>query len=110
MMKKLKQQSGETLVESLVSLLVAVLSIALVASSILVSAHLNAKTKEADEKYNKELQIAEGHMEEEGYASTEVEVTLAFASGDKATVHVTLYGGENSDFSSYDYIKEVEKP
>lgn len=110
MMKKLKQQNGETLVESLVSLLVSVLSIALVASGIMVSAQLNAKTKEADEKYNRELQIAEGHMEEEGYACTEVEVTLVFAQGYKSTVHVTLYGGENSDFSSYNYVKEVEEP
>lgn len=110
MIKKLKQQSGETLVESLVSLLVAVLSIALVASSILASTYINARTQQADDKYNKELQIAEGHMEEEGYASTEVEVTIAFSSGEKVTVEATLYGGENSDFSAYDYVKEVGTP
>lgn len=109
MIDKIKKQDGETLVESLVSLLVAVLSIALVVSSILASASINQKVQIADEQYKKELQIAECYKEQEGYEKSDAKITVQFASGAIKELDVTQYGGADSDFLSYEYVIEVDE-
>ena len=51
MIKKLRQIQGETLIETLVSLLIAVLSVLLLSTAVLASSKINQQTREMDEKY-----------------------------------------------------------
>ena len=90
MMKKIKQNSGETLIETLVSMLIAVLCMGLLCSSVMAATNINKKTRELDDKYASDLQRAEGYMSEDGYDYKKKET-------------VTLYGGaeEDSLFASY---------
>lgn len=55
-MKKLKQSRGETLVETLVSLLIAVLSFGILATSVVTAARINAKTRAADVSFRYEAE------------------------------------------------------
>jgi len=103
MIKKLREKKAETLIEAMVSLLVVLLSMGMLSTTMLTATNINLQTREADEKYNNQLQHAEGLIEEEGYEVVEVEVELKFQSVDSETVKVKLYGGEDSIFAAYDY-------
>lgn len=104
MKRKLKSQCGETLIESLVSLLIAVLSIGMLASCITASAYINRCNREADKKYKEDLQRAESFDASE---AKPVEVELRFGTGTQ-TIDVTLYGGEDGSFAAYQ--SEVSGP
>lgn len=109
MMKKLRQNKGETLIEAMVSLLIALLSMGLLSTCVLAAANINADTRAADEKYNSELQTAEGLIED-GYTAEEVTVELRFQSVETQTATVKLYGPEDSAFAAYDYEAEETQP
>lgn len=103
MINKLKQQCGETLIEALVSLLIAVLSMGVLSSAVLASSNLNAKKKEKDNEYSQKLEAAESMSDSEvteGRLHLEFE-TLNVGEGHTLTVEVNLYGGEENDFASY---------
>ena len=104
--QKIQKQKGETLVESLVSILIGALSIAMLVSSILASAKMNASNREADERFNSDLLRAEAALEETGYEATEVTVKINFNTLTDETKKVTLYGGEDGTFVSYEYETE----
>lgn len=114
MIKKLRQIQGETLIETLVSLLIAVLSVLLLSTAVLASSKINQQTREMDEKYQSQLQEAEGL--EENAAKENVMLTITFGAVEGETVYesktveVTLYGSEESQFLSYDYASEEEQP
>ncbi len=101
MRKKLKQQIGETLIESLVALMIAILSMALLSTAVLTAANVNKATREADEEYASELQQAEGLQG----IPEEATVKITFGNGSVEQATVSLYGGEG-DFISYDYEPE----
>lgn len=104
MIKKLLQKKGETLVETLVSLMIAVLAIALLSSCIMAATTINHKSQELDEKYSAQLQEAEGM-----YGTPQPgEVTIVFGDGSYTNVDVTLYGNPDGMFGAYDYETEVE--
>lgn len=96
MKRKLRQQTAETLIEAMVSLLVAMLSISLLFTSIMVATNINTMNREADEKYAEDLKQAEGYMTtpEDG------NVVIHFSSGDE-TIKVKIYGSKEGSFAAY---------
>ncbi len=106
--RKLKQTKGETLVETMVSLLICVLAISLLSTSITASIQINETNKAADEKYNNELKIAETFQDVEGYDPKEIQLRITFESATAQTVTVKRYGGDNGAFAAYYYEPEVE--
>lgn len=112
MIKKLRQKNGETLVETLFSMLIAVLSMGILCTAVMAATNLNAQTREMDETYSSQLQEVESL---EGY--TEVQnLVITFKSADgsimkeQTTLEVTMYGDEDSAFLSYDYEPEEVTP
>ena len=112
MKNKLKQKKGETLVETLFSLMIAVLSIGLIATAVTAANSVSAQIKEIDVKYKQELQAAECY---EGTSQSEV-LRLTFYDSyagtelDNKTVLVEVYGQADSAFISYDYEAGVSGP
>lgn len=95
-MNKLRDNRGETLIESLVSVLIAVLAFAVLATSVVTAEKINAQTRE--------------ERKEKGMFSytnaappTGKPVTLSGNSGKKGTGDVTLY--ESKGYYYYNYKK-----
>lgn len=113
MMRKIKDkinsQSGETLVEVLVSLLISTIAIGLLFTSIMTATHINQANKEADAKFYKELQIAETLISQEGYESEEIQIHIIFQTVDDKTLEVIRYGGEDGAFASYTHTTEGDE-
>ncbi len=105
MIKKLKSNSAETLIESLVAMLIAVLSMAFLTTSILTAANVNGATKNADRQYSINLQAAEGQKEGAYLGDITLEISF-FKNGstqitEKQTIEAKAYG--RGEFLSYDY-------
>lgn len=98
MIRKLKKKNGETLVEALVSLLIAILALGLVATATLAAANMNQSTREVDEMFSQELEAAEI------YSATTVDKKLHIDfDGSSLTdkeADVKVYG-DGSNFASY---------
>lgn len=105
MRKKLTSQRGETLIETLVSLLVAVLSVGILTSAMTVSARINKSNREADKKYAQELQNAEGLL----VSNSAVQVELHFEH-ETTSAGAILYGGDGSFVSYLPQPKVVGEP
>ena len=118
MIEKLKQQKGETLIETMMSLMIAVMCMSILVISVTTSSKINMETNKRDQKYFEDLQVAEQHLEElreEEYGTKKAKVTITFAAqsnndlqGDagEATqqeeyILVTVYGGEDNSFATY---------
>ncbi len=102
MMKKLKTQLGETLVETLVAMLIAVMSMALLSTAVLTAANINKANRELDEQYAADLAEAEGQLE--AVANTAFKLKINFEYGtpkEIANDELKLYG--SGQFISYDY-------
>ena len=113
MIKKLKSQKAETLIEALLSFLIVFMSMGLLSTSVLTATNMNKTTRALDEKYSSELQVAEARSEE-GYTAKQVEVSIRFQKGlgvaeRNKTIKVKLYGTDDSSFISYQY-EEVSTP
>lgn len=99
MIRKLRNNKGETMVEALIALLIAVLSLGLVSSATIAAANMNKIAKETDQKFAEEIQAAEIYS-----ATPESKVlTIDFAEGIAADVseNVNVYGESTSNFASY---------
>ena len=103
MRKKLRQKKGETLVEALISLLIALLSMGMLTSSVIVANKLNMENRERDAEYAESLYQAEGMVEAMDMPNMQAYIQfkgdLASSSG---YIDITLYGGEENDFVSYE--------
>ena len=95
-MKKLKSRRGETLTETLASILIIALSAAILAGMVSAAARLSAKAKAADATFYQEIQAAE--VGSPGEAGSGI-VTIT-AGGDTGSVHVSVRGG-GSALTSY---------
>ena len=62
MIRKLKKKNGETLIEALVSILIATLAMGLVSTATIAAANLNEKNRQADERFAEELMQAEAYL------------------------------------------------
>lgn len=107
MIKKLKQKKGETLVETLFSLMIAVLCVGLIYSAVMAATNINKQTRELDDKYNAELNAVEG-LADDVKQFGEKNVVISFFVNDveiedPIEAQVTIYGDEDSAFLSYDY-------
>ena len=85
-MQKLKEQSGETIIETLLSMLIAVICISMLATSMLAAARINEKVRR---KLTEELSFR--------YSDPAVQQTFteAEASAESKQVDITLYKSEN---------------
>lgn len=101
--KKLKSKKAETLLESLVSLLIATLSVILLSTSIMTAAKTNQIVKDADATFTTELACAEMKST---VAAEDQSLTISFTNDgiSSQTVDVDLYG--QGSFVSYE--KSVE--
>ena len=108
MRKKLRQNKGETLVETLFALLIAVLSVGLLAASVNTSVNVNLQTRKKDEKYKQELQAVECVDADTANGKSQI-LYLTFKDEYDATViesaniTVEVFGEEDAAFLSYDY-------
>ena len=89
-MQKLKEQSGETIIETLVSMLIAVICISMLATSMLAAARINEKVRR---KLTEELsfQYSEPAVQQTGF----VQLTFTEASAESKRVDITLYQSKN---------------
>lgn len=96
MIRKIKQQKGETLVESMVAMLIAVLSVTLLSSTVVAATRINQANRTKDNQFREELQRAE-NMQEAPIPST---LKVKFGA-ETAEIDVNVYGGDGT-FISYD--------
>lgn len=106
MIKKLKQKRGETLMETLFSMMIAVLCMGMLCNAVMAATNINRQTRELDEKYSDELNAVEGMADD--ITKTEKELVISFQPADGSPVYaenatVTVYGDEDSAFLAYDY-------
>lgn len=71
-MNKLRNNRGETLVESLVSILIAVLAFGILATSVVTAEKINAKTRNTDVmfRYDEAKEIVDKNVELKGTGKT----------------------------------------
>jgi len=103
--RKLRQNKGETLVETLFSLLIAVMSIGLIAASVAAATKISTQLAEMDATYKQDLQEAECH--EVTPRDKNLKITFRDEHGialiDTVTTSVEVYGDADSTFLSYSY-------
>lgn len=92
--KKLKNSSGETLVELLASILIGSLSVGLLAAGIMVSVNINAKAGQMDESFYTALSAAEKREASDIYPKTEGTVSISENGKTIASLKISIYGGE----------------
>lgn len=89
MIHKLKSQRGETLVETLASIVIAALSVALLFTCVMAASQINRMAQEADAAYYADLTAAETQAADADHPakSGEIEINgIGFA--------ISLYGGQ----------------
>lgn len=90
-MQKLKGQSGETIIETLVSMLIAVICISMLATSMLAAARINEKVRR---KLTEELSFQYSKPDQQTGA-VKLTFTGAEASAESKQVDITLYKSKN---------------
>lgn len=105
MWKKLRSRTAETLLETLVSLMVAVFSVTLLTGGIVTATRLNQAAGNADTSYQADLEAAETPKDTD--AGSEGKVTITFTGLSSQEVDVTVYG--TGAYASYEK-KEVTEP
>ena len=108
MIKLTKNQKGETLVESLVALLIATLSVMLLTSALTASARINHTNKLSDDKYTRELKKAEEFQRDPAELPQEASVIFEFENGITMEKKVEVFGDTDGRLISYKLKEEVE--
>lgn len=104
MFQKLKQIKGETLIEVLISLMVALICMGILTLSVTTAARLNLETRRFDEAYSDDLQKAEGHLAQITGGASQVKIEIdedGDGTAETKSIDITLYGAEGSSFVSY---------
>lgn len=97
-MKKLRNNRGETLLEGLIAVMIAALSMTMLLSCVTASSHTGTGAKEMDDKFYQTLSDVEGHS---GTGVDESVTIKREGVADPPTVSVTVYG----DGGLYSYSK-----
>lgn len=97
LMRKLKSKAGESLVESLASILIFTMASIILFSMVTTAADLNTKAKEQDALNQQYLKSVEKGENQTGSG----EVLITMGSEDIASVAVDVYGGIN-EAGAYD--------
>lgn len=98
MRKKLEQKNGETLIEALFSLLIAVLSMGILSTAVIISSNINAQNRKNDEEYARKVYQAEGMTD----TAKNAVLHIRFETLQEESVSIDLYGGDANDFASYE--------
>jgi type II secretory pathway pseudopilin PulG len=93
-MRKLKNRSGETLIETLVAILIVSLASVVLVQTVITSAQMSSRSGSADKKFSEALAAAETQSSSTG--SGTVTVTKDGA-GESFSVPVNIYGGGSGD-------------
>ena len=88
MIRKLKSNKGETLIETMVSLLIAVLAVGLVASATLAASKMNEDNREADQKFRSDLEKVETYVAEKEAK----QMVIIFEDGSHSIIDIDVYG------------------
>ena len=97
MLKKLRQKRGETLIEALLSMLIAVLAMGFLSTAVGAASKMNMTNEALDEKFATDLQNAEAYLT----GAQEKNLTIEFDNEENPTVlTVNVYGGTGT-FASY---------
>lgn len=99
MIDKLKSQRGETLVETMASIIIAVLSVALLFTCVMAGAQIDRMAQDADVAYYADLTAAEMQMGE----GKSGKVTI-IGSG-TTEIPISLYGGAYGGEGMYSYAR-----
>lgn len=95
MLHKLKSQRGETLVETMASIVIAALSVALLFTCVVTSVQLDQTAKQMDEAYYKALTLAETQTAgEDGEYPMKSGAVKIEGNGTSISPNISLYGGE----------------
>jgi type II secretory pathway pseudopilin PulG len=92
-MRKLKNRSGETLIETLVAILIVSLASVVLVQTVITSAQMSSSSGSADKKFSEALAAAETQS---STGSGTVTVTKDGA-GESFSVPVNIYGGGSGD-------------
>ena len=109
MRKKLKQQKGETLAETLVALLIATLSVMMLTAALTGTSRLNKQNRDADLRYREDLKRAESYETDADNEVKEVEIRFDFGGGVHYIKDALLYGGTEGKLASYKAKEEDEE-
>lgn len=97
MLKRLRASRGETIVETLVAILIVALSALMMLAMLTAAARINSRVHEADDRFRQALNINEGRS---GAATpSTANVTAADAGADTYSYGVTLHAGEGGPVS-----------
>lgn len=103
MTDKLRSKAGETLAETLVALLIAAVSVAMVAGSVVAAARINAKTAKQDVDFSVVPETTQNNVpvtfKIDGKTADQLELPEGVTVSD---VKVTVYGTDNG---YYYYVK-----
>lgn len=102
-MNKLRDNRGETLIESLVSVLIAVLAFAVLATSVVTAEKINAQTRNTDVMFRYATEPTEPTD-----PTDPPRVTLSGEGSKRGTGDVTLY--ESNGYYYYNYKKPEVGP
>ena len=95
------------MVETMFSLMIAVLCVGLIYSAVLSATKINKDVRALDEKYDSELNAVEGFDTESVQMTTgDVVITFEYPNSENEytdNVEVSVYGNEDSAFLSYIY-------
>lgn len=97
--KKLKSEKGESLIELLASILVASLSVVLLAGMVAVSSRINRSVRESDAAFYGYVSEAEAQTEEVTAPAAQLQIQEEGAA--PILVKITCYGEEDSGVYSY---------
>ena len=98
MIKKLLQNKGETLIESLVALLIATFSVVILTTAITASARINKQNRDADAAFTEELKKVE-NFSDDATKTSGVKVVFTM-DGMPTETTVDVYSGDG-ELASY---------
>ncbi len=97
-MRKLKNCAGETLIETLISILIVTLASVVLVQMVITGCQIDVESGKADKMFSSALAAAEGEKTSRGSGT----VTIGGADGEY-TVPVEYYGGGTGDRSLTSY-------
>lgn len=96
MKRKWRDNSGETLIEVLASILIGVLSVALLFCTVMASGSIDRTAKAAEKKFGENLLKAEVQAEAVTVTGNNVKIKNTEAGGSETSVPARFYGGEEA--------------
>ncbi|MEG1396633.1 MAG: hypothetical protein RSC82_06620 [Oscillospiraceae bacterium] len=96
LLKKLRQSRGETLIETLVAVLVMTCASVLLATMLLAASNLNGKALEQDQIFNEQLTVAETQQKPQGGT-----VSVQAENESKSIPIDVIFYGDSTGIRSY---------